>query len=211
MTTIVKAGPTDSPKKPTRFVLGSCAAAIALLPISAAAHPGIAGHTRGFTHGFTHPFSGIDHLLAMIAVGLFSAHLGGRALWVVPVSFISVIALAGIAGMAGVALPFTGFGIALSLIVLGLAVALEINVPTFVASAVVGFFAVFHGYAHGAEMPASLSGLSYGLGFIGATLLLCAMGVGLGVASGQTGEVYSRRTVQIGGATISAVGVALLA
>jgi urease accessory protein len=105
-------------------------------------------------------------------------------------------------------LPVAQIGIALSVVVLGLAVALQLNLPTFAAAAVCGIFAVFHGYAHGAEMPASMSGVSYGLGFICATLLLHATGVGLGVATGRTGQ--GRRIVRIGGAAISAAGVALL-
>ena len=168
-----------------RSVLGLCAGAIAYLPVAASAHPGVADHMHGFASGFAHPFSGIDHVLAMVAVGLFAAHLGGRALWIVPLSFVSVMTLAGIAGTAGVALPFAEIGIALSVVVLGLAVAFQLNVPTVAAAALAGFFAVFHGYAHGAEMPASMSGLSYGLGFICATLLLHATGVGLGLAMGQ--------------------------
>jgi urease accessory protein len=191
-----------------RSVLGVCAAAIVFLPVAASAHPGAAGHMHGFAYGVAHPFSGIDHVLAMVAVGLFAAHLGGRALWLVPLSFVSVMTLAGAAGMSGTALPFAEIGIALSVIVLGLAVALRLNVPAFAAAAVCGIFAVFHGYAHGAEMPASTSGASYGLGFICATLLLHATGVGLGVAIGRTGQ--GGRIAQIGGAAISAAGVALL-
>jgi urease accessory protein len=192
------------------FILRISAAALVFAPVAASAHPGVAGHTHGFAYGFAHPFSGIDHVLAMIAVGLFAAHLGGRALWLVPLSFVSVMALAGIAGMTGVTLPFTEMGIALSVVVLGLAVAFPLNMPTLTAMALVGFFAIFHGYAHGAEMPASASGLSYGLAFACATALLHATGVGLGAAIDKTGEVYGRRRVQIGGAAISIAGVGLL-
>jgi urease accessory protein len=205
MITTVKPCPT----RLTRFAVTISAAAIALLPVAAAAHPGIAGHTHGFASGFSHPLSGIDHILAMIAVGLYAAHLGGRALWVVPSSFVSVMALAGVVGMAGVALPFAESGIALSLVVLGLAVGLQINVPILLASASVGCFAVFHGYAHGAAMLASMSGLTYSLGFICATMLLHVTGVALGVAIGHTGQTRGYRVVQIGGAVISAVGVVL--
>ena len=112
--------------------------------------------------------------------------------------------------MTGVALPFTEIAISLSVVVLGLAVALQFNTPTLAAASVSGFFAVFHGFAHGAEMPASTSGLFYGLGFVCATVLLHATGVGLGVAIGRMGRPDSRRIVQVGGATISAAGVALL-
>lgn len=176
-------------------------AAIALLPVAASAHPGIAGHTHGFAYGFSHPLGGIDHLLAMVAVGMFAAHLGGRALWLLPLTFVSIMALAGVVGMAGVALPFAEIGIALSVIVLGLAVAFQWNIPTLAATALVGFFAIFHGHAHGAEA----SGLLYGVGFVCATALLHAVGIGLGFA------IRNSRIVQVTGAAISLAGVAILA
>jgi urease accessory protein len=192
-----------------RFFLRVCAALV-FVPVAASAHSCSPGYTHGFAHGFAHPFSGVDHVLAMIAVGLFAAYLGGRALWLVPLTFVSVMALAGIAGMVGVTLPFAEIGIGLSVVVLGLAVAFQLNVPTSIAMSLVGFFAVFHGHAHGTEMPENMSVLSYGVGFICATAVLHAIGVGLGVAIGKANEDYSRRMVQISGAGISLAGVALL-
>ncbi|MBV9990556.1 MAG: HupE/UreJ family protein [Alphaproteobacteria bacterium] len=184
-----------------RIVLRFCAAAIALLPAAASAHPGIAGHTHGFAYGLAHPLGGIDHVLAMVAVGMFAAHLGGRALWLLPLTFVSAMALAGIAGMTGLALPFVEIGIGLSVVVLGLAVALQWNMPALAAMGLVGFFAVFHGYAHGAEA----SGLAYGAGFVCATALLHSVGIGLGLA------IRNRRMVHFVGAAISLAGVAILA
>lgn len=192
-----------------RFILRFCATVIAFLPVAASAHVGI-GDTHGFVHGFSHPLSGIDHVLAMVAVGLFAAHLGGRALWLVPLTFVSVMALAGISGMAGVKLPFVEIGIGMSVVVLGLAVAFQLSVPTLVATSLVGFFAIFHGHAHGTEMPESVSGLVYGVGFICATALLHAIGVSLGLAIGKAGQMYSRRIVQIGGGAMAIAGVAIL-
>lgn len=192
-----------------RSILGLCAAAITVAPVAAWAHTGI-GPTQGIMSGFSHPFSGLDHVLTMTAVGVFAAQLGGRALWLLPLTFVSVMALAGLAGMAGVALPFVEIGIAISVIVLGLAIALELSVPTSVATALVGLFAIFHGHAHGTEMPESLSGLAYGLGFVCATAVLHAAGIGLGVAVDKTGRAYSRRLVQAGGAAMAVVGFALL-
>jgi len=192
-----------------RSILRFCATVIAFVPVAASAHVGV-GDAHGFVHGFSHPLSGIDHVLAMVAVGLFAAHLGGRALWLVPLSFVSVMALAGIAGSAGTKLPFVEIGIGMSIVVLGLAVALQLSVPTLVAMGLVGFFAIFHGYAHGIEMPQGVSGLFYGAGFICATTLLHAMGVGLGLAIGKTGQVYSRRIVQIGGGVMAIAGAATL-
>ncbi|HMF01261.1 MAG TPA: HupE/UreJ family protein [Terriglobia bacterium] len=192
-----------------RSFLGFCVGVFALVPVAASAHVG-AGDTHGFVHGFSHPLSGIDHILAMVAVGLFAAHLGGRALWLVPLTFVSVMALAGIAGMAGVQLPFVEIGIGMSVIVFGLVVALQLSVPTLVAMGLVGFFAIFHGHAHGMEMPQGVSGLFYGAGFICATKLLHALGVGLGLTIGKTGQVYSRRIVQIGGGVIAIAGASIL-
>jgi urease accessory protein len=202
--------PSKGPTRLLRSIQGMFAAAVTLLPVAASAHPGIAGHLHGFAYGFAHPFSGVDHILAMVAVGLFAAHLGGRALWLVPMSFVSVMALAGVAGAMGVTLPFAEIGIALSVIVLGLAVAFQRNVPTLAAMALVGFFAVFHGYAHGAEMPVSASGLSYGLGFVAATAVLHAIGIGLALAISRTGQATGRQLAQLSGAAISLAGIALL-
>ena len=192
-----------------RSILRLGAVAITLLPITASAHVGV-GDTHGFMHGFSHPLSGVDHILAMVAVGLFAAQLGGRAVWLVPMTFVSVMALAGVAGMAGVKLPFVEIGIGMSVVVLSLAVAFQLNVPTLVAMALVGFFAIFHGHAHGAEMPESASGFEYGVGFVCATALLHTIGVGLGLAIGQAGKIYSRRIVQIGGGAMAIAGIAIL-
>ena len=190
--------------KLARIIAG--AAAVVLVPLAAWAHPGIPGHAHSFALGFAHPFSGFDHLLAMVAVGLFAARLGGRALWLVPLSFVSVMVLAAIAGMRGIALPFVEIGIALSVVALGLALAFQITVSVCLGAALVAFFAVFHGYAHGAEMPASMSGLSFGLGFVCATALLHAIGVGLGLMAARTGG----RAIQLGGAVMAVTGLALV-
>ena len=186
--------------------------AVAVLAASsgaAFAHPGH-GDAAGFTHGFLHPLGGLDHVLAMVAVGLFAAHLGGRALWAVPAAFVAAMALGGTLGMAGAALPFVETGIAVSVIVLGVAVALRVSVPTLVAMGLVGFFAVFHGYAHGAEMPADGSGASYAAGFLAATALLHAAGIALGIAVARLGEIAGRRTVQLAGGAMALAGVAIL-
>ena len=192
-----------------RSILRLSAVALTLLPVTASAHVGV-GDTHGFMHGFSHPLSGIDHILAMVAVGLFAAQLGGRALWLMPLTFVSVMALAGVAGMGDVKLPLVEIGIGMSVVVLSLAVAFQLNVPTLVAMALVGFFAIFHGHAHGTEMPESASGLAYGVGFVCATALLHAIGVGLGLAIGQAGRSYSRRIAQVGGGAMAIAGIAML-
>jgi urease accessory protein len=194
-----------------RLAAASLALAMTIaLPTIASAHPGHEG-TPGFIHGFLHPLGGIDHILAMVAVGLFAAQLGGRALWLVPASFVVTMAAAGIAGMAGLELPYVEAGIALSILVLGAAIALETTMPVAAAMGLVAFFAIFHGHAHGAEMPETMSGLAYGAGFVAATAALHALGIGLGLFIGHTGQTASRRILQIGGSAAALAGAALLA
>jgi urease accessory protein len=194
----------------TIMVVTIVAAAMIAIPTVASAHPGHEG-TPGLVHGFLHPLGGLDHILAMVAVGLFAARLGGRALWLVPASFVVTMAVAGIAGMTGFALPYVEAGIALSILVLGAAIALEWTMPVAAAMGLVAFFAVFHGHAHGAEMPQTMSGLAYGAGFIAATAALHALGIGLGLVIGRSGETASRRILQIGGSAAALAGAALLA
>lgn len=193
-----------------RNMLRAAATVIAsLLPTAAWAHTGH-GATVGFVHGFVHPVTGLDHVLAMVAVGLFAANLGGRALWAVPLSFVSVMAFGGALGVAGVAVPFVEAGIAVSVIVLGLAVALRWQWPVAAAMALVGVFAIFHGHAHGAEMPADAAGLEYGIGFMLATALLHAAGIGLGLGIARFGRAAAPRTMQFGGIGLALAGFGIL-
>ena len=173
------------------------------------AHTGI-GDTTGFLHGFLHPIGGIDHVLAMVAVGLFAALLGGRALWLVPLSFVTMMAIGGTLGMAAINLPFVEIGIGLSVVALGAVVALRLNMPIAAAMGFVGFFAIFHGYAHGAEMPDTVSGFSYGAGFVLATALLHACGIGLGLRLGTPADVRVRRIAQVAGTAMAFAGIGIL-
>jgi urease accessory protein len=191
------------------LALATIAVPTVAVPTIAWAHPGHEG--AGFVHGLIHPLGGLDHILAMVAVGLFAARLGGRALWLVPASFVTAMALAGAVGMTGFALPHVEAGIALSILVLGAAIAFETTMPVAAAMALVAFFAVFHGYAHGAEMPETMSGLAYGAGFLAATAALHAAGIGLGLLIGRGGALVSRRILQIGGGAAALTGAALLA
>ena len=184
--------------------------AVALAPAIASAHTGI-GATTGFLHGFWHPIGGIDHVLAMVAVGLLAAQIGGRALWAVPATFVAIMAAGGTLGMAGVALPAVEVGIALSVLVLGLVVLAGRRWPLGLAMALVAVFAVFHGHAHGSEMPVDASGLSYGLGFMLATALLHLAGIGLGIGLGRLAATEGGRLIQASGAAIALAGVVLLA
>jgi urease accessory protein len=184
-------------------------AALLLTPTAALAHTG-AGVAHGFVHGFMHPVGGLDHILAMVTVGIFASQLGGRALWLVPGAFVLVMAAAGGVGVAGVNLPFVEVGIAASVIVLGAVVALAVRAPVAIAMGMVGFFAVFHGYAHGAEMPLAVAGLTYGLGFVAATALLHVAGIGLGLAAGRIGERQGAIAYRVAGCLVAAAGVGLI-
>jgi urease accessory protein len=188
----------------TGYVAGACA----LAPSLAFAHTGV-GPTQGFVHGFMHPVSGIDHILAMVTVGVFAWQLGGRALWAVPAAFVAVMALGGALGMAGIGLPFVELGIALSVVVLGAVVALGVKPPLAAAMGLVGLMAIFHGHAHGAEMPENAGGLVYGLGFMAGTALLHLAGIGIGFAIGLLGDRFGAVWVRAAGAAVCASGVAL--
>lgn len=187
-----------------------CAASIGMsvitliFPVAAEAHTGV-GATHGFANGFLHPLSGLDHILAMVAVGMFAAHLGGRARWLVPSAFIGMMIVGGMLGIAGITLPLVEVAIGLSVVVLGLVIALRLDMATWSAMAVVGFFALFHGHSHGTEMPQTVSGLEYGAGFVLATALLHAAGIGIGVATGQRARV-----AQVIGTAMAIAGVAML-
>jgi urease accessory protein len=184
------------------------AIALLLAPSVASAHP---GHVEdgSLLGGFIHPFGGIDHLLAMTAVGLFAANLGGRALWAVPTTFVAVMALGGVFGAAGVSLPFTETAIALSVLVFGFVISSGMTPPVPAAIALVGIFAVFHGHAHGTEMPAGVSGVVYGFGFMVATALLHGLGITLGLAIGRFDEAPRRRAMQTCGVAIALIGAGL--
>lgn len=146
------------------------------MEVSLLAHTG-AGIPSGFTSGFSHPVGGADHIIAMFAVGLWAAQMGGRALWRVPVSFLSMMIVGAILGIQGIHVPFVEEGILASVIVLGTFIAFNIKLPMVVGSLIAGAFAVFHGYAHGAEMPLNTDGLAYGIGFIAATGMLHVAGI----------------------------------
>ncbi|MFB8341018.1 HupE/UreJ family protein [Brucella cytisi] len=168
---------------------------LSLMASPALAHLNPAEH-GSFAAGFTHPLSGADHILAMVAVGLWASMLGGRALVVVPLSFVGVMLLGFVAALSGVTLPYVEPVILASVIVLGLLVAMAFRASTLTAALIVGFFAFFHGYAHGGEIG-SAAFLSYGAGFALATALLHAAGIGVGLAAGRllqgrTGQILMR-------------------
>jgi len=179
-----------------------------LAPTAALAHTGV-GDTSGFMHGFMHPLGGLDHQLAMILVGIFAYQLGGRALWLVPLIFVGVMAIGGLLGVAGIPVPFIELGIALSVIVLGAIVAFGVKVPVAAAMGIVGLFAIFHGHAHGSEMPMDASGLEFGLGFMLATAILHAVGIGIGFLIGMTTKWLGDNVYRVAGGLAAGVGILL--
>ncbi len=193
----------------TAPVLGLLGLAAALVPSVAFAHTGH-GDTVGFTAGFGHPIGGLDHVLAMVMVGVFAFQLGGRAMWLVPATFVLVMAAGGALGMAGVEVPFVETGIAVSIIVLGAVVAFGLSAPVAAAMALVGLFAIFHGHAHGAEAPETAAGAAYAAGFMLATALLHAAGVGFGVLIGRVSASRGPIVTRVAGAAAGLAGVATL-
>ena len=159
-----------------RFTLS--ALALAAFTTAAVAHP---GHGTGLAAGILHPLTGLDHIAAMVAVGLLAARLGGRGLWAVPASFVVMMTAGGVAGMMGVSLPVTETMIALSVVVLGVLAVGRAKLPLALAMALAGSFAVFHGLAHGAELPAGASSLGFAAGFVVSTIALHGVGLGVGL------------------------------
>ena len=158
--------------------------------------------------GLLHPLTGIDHLIAMVAVGLWGAQLGAPAIWLLPITFPLVMAFGGILGVLRIPLPMPETVIALSAIALGAAVAMRLRLPFAAAAVVVGVFAIFHGHAHGAELPGSANPLAYGVGFVTATGLLHLCGIAIGtLTQWRTGE----QLVRVLGVMIAALGGYFLA
>ena len=153
---------------------------LCLLPDPAMAHI-IRGAQGGFSSGFVHPLTGPDHFLAMFAVGLWGAQMGGRQVWTLPVTFPLIMVIGGIAGMAGLPLPAVEIGIALSIMALGLAIALAWRPAEWVALILIAYFALCHGYAHGAELPLSTDPADYAIGFVLATGMIHLFGIGVGL------------------------------
>jgi len=187
------------------------AARAALVPAmlwaqAAFAHVGPA-EAVGLLTGLLHPLSGADHVLAMLAVGLWGAQLGAPAIWVLPIAFPLMMTLGAMLGFLGVPVPGIEYGIAASAILLGAAVAFELRPPLVVAALLVGVFAIFHGHAHGAELPAGQSALLYSIGFVVATGSLHAAGIGIGTVH-RWG--WGRRLLRAAGGTVAAGGLFFL-
>lgn len=191
----------------SKYVL---AIALILLPGAALAHTG-QDAASGLSHGIMHPLGGLDHILAMVLVGILAFQTGGRAIWLLPLCFLAAMAGAGLLGMAGISVPFVEQGIMLSIVVLGAVVAFGFVAPVSLAAILVGLFAVFHGYAHGAEMPETASGLAYGAGFLAATALLHALGIGIGALFAHLAKARGLELARWVGSAASLTGIALFA
>ena len=178
----------------------------AALPTMVHAHEQI-GEATGFVTGFMHPITGLDHIIAMVAVGLWGAQLGAPAIWMLPVTFPIVMAFGGFLGIIGVPVPGVEIGIALSGVLLGAAVMTESRPPLIIAAALIAVFAIFHGHSHGAELPPGTSGVTYSIGFVVATGMLHACGIGIGTIHRWS---YGRLALRALGGLISVGGVFFL-
>ena len=192
-----------------KLLSGLTLAAATLAPAVAFAHAGHGEHS-GFIHGFMHPIGGLDHILAMVTVGILAYQIGGRALWAVPATFLAIMAAGGLLGVAGVSFYFVEPGIAASVVVLGVIVALALKPPVAVAMALVALFAVFHGYAHGIEAPIDGTAATYAAGFLLATALLHAAGVALGMLVGRISETQGQLGYRLAGSAVALTGLVIL-
>jgi urease accessory protein len=181
-----------------------------LLPTAAFAHPGH-GEAVGFVSGFMHPVGGLDHVLAMVAVGVFAFVLGGRALFLVPAAFVAMMGAGFLLGVGHVDLPFVELGIALSSVVIGAAAAWGKPMPIVAAMSLVGVFAIFHGHAHGTEMPATAAGVEFAAGFIAATVLLHLAGIALTFGVAKLTTRFGKPLARIAGAAFALGGLGILA
>ncbi len=171
------------------------------------AHASAASLKGGFLSGFFHPISGLDHVIAMVAVGLWGAFLGKPAIWILPVVFPLVMAFGGALGVVGIPIPYIETGIALSGVILGLAVMFAVRPPIWIAAIIVGAFAIFHGYAHGAELPNATNPLVFSIGFVISTGLLHLAGIAIGELKRLN---WGEWIVRGGGAIITVIGFGFL-
>ena len=171
------------------------------------AHVSEEGLKGGFVSGYIHPLLGWDHVAAMVAVGIWGAFLGHRAIWILPIVFPFIMVIGGILGMVGVPVPFIVPGIALSSIIIGLAIAFKWRAPLWIASIIVGSFAIYHGYAHGQNLPAASNPIAFALGFVLGSGTLHLIGILFSLLDRYK---WGIKALQLGGVIIALVGVAVL-
>jgi urease accessory protein len=188
-----------------RAVAGGILALLLLLvPAQTALAHAEQGVAAGWLTGFRHPLAGLDHVLAMVAVGLWGAQLGNPGIWLLPVAFPMVMAVGGVLGLLGVPLPGIEYGIAASAILLGAAVLFALRPPLAAAAVLVGFFAIFHGHAHGTELPPGQNALLYSVGFVMATGALHAAGIGIGTLHRWS---WGQALLRVAGAAVAVGGL----
>jgi urease accessory protein len=192
-----------------QYVVGAIAITL-WIPHIASAHTGV-GDATGFWHGLEHPIGGLDHMLAMVAVGLWAAQMGGKALWMVPGAFLTAMIASSVMGHFGLPLPGVEQGILASDFILGLLLLFAARLPLALSAGIVGLLAIFHGYAHGAEMPETASGLAYGFGFIVSTTLLHLAGIGMGLSIDRYQPKLQQLLFRIGGGAMICGTVYVLA
>jgi urease accessory protein len=190
----------------------TCLAALSVIALAtltgvAQAHVGL-GSTTGFWDGVIHPFGGLDHICAMLGVGLWASQRGGRSIWILPVAFLGVMIVGGLLGKAHVFIPFVEPAIIASVLVIGLVVATAMQLPLAASASLVALFALFHGHAHGAEMPDTAAGIAYGVGFLCSSVALLTGGIGLGRAARKMQLAWAFRYA---GAAILTCGIGLCA
>jgi urease accessory protein len=181
--------------------LGGAIVITLLIPRLASAHTGV-GDPTGFWHGLEHPISGLDHILAMVAVGLWAAQMGGKALWMVPGAFVLAMAGSSVVGHFGLPIPGIEQGILASDFILGLLLLFAARFPVMISTGIVAVLAIFHGYAHGAEMPSTALGLTYGMGFIISTAILHLVGMGIGFGIDRYQPRFQELLFRLGGGVV---------
>lgn len=190
----------------TRAVVTALVAALA--PSLVLAHEGASLPYGSFIGGLSHPVLGLDHFLAMVSVGILSAQIGGRAIWTVPATFVAVMAFGGLLGYIDIGLTAIEAGIAISVLTLGIAIAADRKLPISLAMTAVGFFAIFHGYAHGAEMPTVANSVTYAAGFLTGTAALHLLGVLIGDIARR--NAYGNSILRLAGGAIAGTGAFFL-
>ena len=193
-----------------RALVSLLVAFVVLVPTAAFAHPGH-GPEIGILAGFLHPMTGIDHILCMLAVGVFAFVLGGRAMILVPLAFVGMMAVGFLLGINGLNVPFVELGIGVSSVVIGAMAASGRAMPVSAAMALVGTFAIFHGHAQGAEMPQVVGGIEFAAGFMAATVLLHLAGIAAALGATRLASRFGRPLARLGGAIFVLGGIGVLA
>ncbi len=181
-------------------------AAFVFAPVLLFAHPGF-GNSTGFVHGFAHPLSGLDHMIAMVAIGIWAVQVGGKATWLIPLSFVSMMIAGAVLGASGIALPFVETGIIMSVLILGVLIIASVRMPVILGMIVAGLFALCHGHSHGTEIPATASGIAFIAGFTLSTVMLHLGGIGLGYTAAK---VSKEKLVRLAGIPIFIAGLVML-